>query len=230
MKEFNIPQIKAGEYIFELMNEMAIGYLIYYVAPFTGGSQYFVPAGFKFTLTQSMREDAFYISPIDNDKNEEERLFAKMLEKSKNLDPKYANRITGFSFFITEEQLRTSQLKLLKGEIDIIFEIIKKQKEEKEYYKNYNPFEDAEWVEKNYGSTYKKLVECGKPKVLKAETETCPFCGYKLRPVFWGEITSGILQQKKERKIFIGEDLYGKTDDVQPEFACGNCGESFVRE
>lgn len=51
--------------------------------------------------------------------------------------------------------------------------------------------------------------------------------GYKLRPVFWGEPTPDILQQEKERKIFIGEDLYGKTDDIQPDFACGYCGELF---
>ncbi len=230
MKEFNIPQINTGEYVFELMTEMDIEYLIYYAAPFTGGSHCSVPAGFKFTLTQSMREDAFYMSLFENEKSEEERLLAKMLEASKKLDPKYANRITGFSFYITGEQLRSSRLKILKGELGTIFEIIKKRKEEKEYYKNYNPFEDEEWVEKNFGSTYKEIEECGKPKVLKAETDTCPFCGYKLRPVIWGEISPDILQQKKDRKIFIGEDLYGKTDDVQPDFACGNCGESFVLE
>lgn len=106
-------------------------------------------------------------------------------------------------------------------------EKVEEEKQEKGHDENYNPFEDEEWVEKNFGSTYQELEEFGKPKMLKAETEACPFCGYKLRPVFWGEITPDILRQEKERKIFIGEDLYGKTDGVQPDFACGNCGESF---
>ena len=106
-------------------------------------------------------------------------------------------------------------------------EKVKEEKQEKGHDENYNPFEDEEWVEKNFGSTYQELEECGKPKMLKAETETCPSCGYKLRPVFWGEPTPDILQQEKERKIFIGEDLYGKTDDIQPDFAYGYCGELF---
>lgn len=104
------------------------------------------------------------------------------------------------------------------------------EKKEREHDENYNPFEDEEWVEKNFGSTYQELEECGKPKMLVEETDTCPFCGHKLRPVLWGKITPDIMQQKKEGKIFIGEDLYSKTDDVKPDFACGNCGESFILE
>ncbi len=104
------------------------------------------------------------------------------------------------------------------------------EKKEREQDENYNPFEDEEWVEKNFGSTYHELEECGKPKMLMEETDTCPFCGHKLRPIFWGKITPDILQLKKEGKIFIGEDLYSKTDDVKPDFACGNCGESFILE
>lgn len=104
------------------------------------------------------------------------------------------------------------------------------EKKEREQDENYNPFEDEEWVEKNFGSTYQELEKCGKPKTLMKETDTCPFCGHKLRLVLWGKITPDIMQQKKEGKIFIGEDLYGKTDDVKPDFACGNCGESFILE
>lgn len=57
--------------------------------------------------------------------------------------------------------------------------------------------------------------------------------------------TIEIQQKKKDGKIFIGEELYGKDsevdyrqkygdnsfimkDTVHPKFACGNCGESFV--
>ena len=104
------------------------------------------------------------------------------------------------------------------------------EKKERKHDENYNPLEDKEWAEKNFGSTYQELEKCGKPKLLTEETDTCPFCGYKLRPVLWCKITPDILQQKKEGKIFIGEDLYGKPDDVKPDFACGNCGESFILE
>lgn len=80
--------------------------------------------------------------------------------------------------------------------------------------------------------------------MLKERTETCPSCGYKLRPVFWGENTPEVLQQKKEGKIFIGEHLYGKNSGVdykkeygdykciqqytRPNYACGNCGNSCI--
>ncbi len=214
MKNFNIPQIKKGEFIFELANEMEIGFLIQYYAPFTGGTICVIPSGFKFTIRSSMRDDAFYMSPIANNKDVEDNLYLKMKELSKSSDPNLANRIQGFSFYITETQLRSSDIIFLKGNRDILFDIIDKQKEQTEYFKDFNPFEDDEWVKTNLGSTYSNLEECGKPKVLKTNTDICPCCGGIMRRVYWGEITPEILQLKKEHKIFIGEDLYGKDNDI----------------
>ena len=112
-------------------------------------------------------------------------------------------------------------------------EKIKEEKKvsEEEYLEDLNNIVDKGWVEEEADALfYQEYVEFGKTKVLKAATETCPFCGHKLRPVFWGEITPDVLQQKKEKKIFIGEDLYGKMDKEKPEYACENCGESFLLE
>lgn len=91
---------------------------------------------------------------------------------------------------------------------------------------------DEVWEDDDYE---RELEECGKPKPLKDDTDICPFCGYRLKPVYWGEITPEIVQKKKDRKIYIGEELYGRDSDsdkdvVHPEYACGNCGESFYKE
>ena len=91
---------------------------------------------------------------------------------------------------------------------------------------------DEVWEDDDYE---RELEECGKPKPLKENMDTCPFCGYRLKPVYWGEITPEIVQKKKDRKIYIGEELYGRDSDsdkdvVHPEYACGNCGESFYKE
>lgn len=111
---------------------------------------------------------------------------------------------------------------------------------------NNSPWDDEEWVEKNFGNDLKKLEECGKPKLLKEDTNTCPCCGYKLKPVHWGEITPEIMEKKRKREVYIGEELYGmdtgidyqkKYNDTHfvhneiehPDYACGNCGESFYR-
>ena len=228
MKEFNIPKITPGEYIFEVADEMEIDYLIWFYAPFTGCSKRSFPAGFQFTLSQYMRDDAFYILPIDIDKDEEDRLCAPMREEAKALYPELANRIQGFSFFVTEEDLKSSHLRFIKGELGSILDIIAKQKEKTEYLIKYESFDNPEWVEENFGSTYKKMEEQLHPKVLKEEIKKCPSCGYDLRPVFWGEVTPEILQKKQKGEIFIGEVLYGKLDKDQPEYACGNCGASFV--
>lgn len=111
---------------------------------------------------------------------------------------------------------------------------------------NNSPWDDEEWVEKNFGNDLKKLEECGKPKLLKEDANTCPCCGYKLKPVHWGEITPEIIEKKRKREVYIGEELYGRDTGIDyqkkynltlfvhnviehPDYACGNCGESFYR-
>lgn len=105
--------------------------------------------------------------------------------------------------------------------------------------------EDKEWMDDFDDGFYKEMEECGKPQPLNAGVENCPFCGHRLKPVFWGEVTSEVMEMKKKGNIYIGEELYGRdtgadyqekygvTQFVQneidhPEYACGNCGRSYI--
>lgn len=233
-----------GSFIFELRKDTTIGFLTHYASPFTGGGQCIVPTGFKFVVHSTMRDDAFYMLPFENEPEKDESLISTMREISVKNTPEFANRITGFVFYITEKQLRSGILNFLRGDINILLELIEKQKAYTEYWKN--PENQLKRLRESFsdGSFMKEYDECGVHKMLKERTETCPSCGYKLRPVFWGEITPEVLQQKKKGKIFIGEHLYGKDSGVdykkeygdykcikqytRPNYACGNCGNSYI--
>lgn len=242
MKQFEIPKIQSGEFILDIVEETKIGFLIHYAAPFTGAGECLMPSGIKFSISGNMRDDAFYMDVYENNEKTKDELWKKLEVLANTKYPKLANRIRGFSFFITVEQIKSSNIRFLTGDKNKLHEIISKNKEQTEYYKNYNQWEDEEYLEQEFGSSYNELTECGKPKILKQPTNTCPCCGSTLRPVIWGEITPEILKLKKERKIFIGEELFGK-DDIdykkkynlgfvqeytRPQYACGNCGESFI--
>lgn len=245
-KQFNIPSIKSGEFILKLKEDSKLEYLIHYAAPFTLNGEIVVPAGFRFSITESMRDDAFYIYPFENNDSTEADLLLRMNNLANKEHPELSKILMGFSFFITDLQIKSECFSFIKGNKEYLLDIVAKNKEKTEYYENnkYNPWVDEEYKEKHLGGAYKRFCECGKPKVIAEKTELCPCCGYKLRPVYWGKITEEIAKLKMERKIFIGEELYGKDDAIghkennsdnnylqeytKPNYACGNCGESFV--
>lgn len=242
-KVFDIPKIKPDDFILLLEEDTKMYYLVHYAAPFTSGGEIVIPAGFRFSIAQRMREDAFYTRLVGHDKSLDE-LYSQMDNLANKLHPELYSRLSGFTFFITESQIKSKSFSFIKGNREYLLDIIAKQKEEAEFYKNYNPFEDEDWVEENFGDDYNEMCECGKPKIITSKTDVCPCCGHELRAVYWGAMTEEIENLKKERKIFIGEDLYGKNVDVdyksqygdygfvqehtKPDYACGNCGESFI--
>ena len=69
-----------------------------------------------------MRGDALYMHPVDED-NEEllERMRAQVKVNYENL---YI-RLQGFSFFITEEQLKTLPLKFRSGSAERVLDIMR---------------------------------------------------------------------------------------------------------
>ena len=112
----NTHQLKE-RIVFKLKEDAKLGYLVHFAAPFTGDDECVVPKGTIFTVTQPMRDDAFYIHRSEEEElDEEDVLYKIMIEKVKTGRYKeVADRLQGFSFFITEEQLRTIPLEFLEG-------------------------------------------------------------------------------------------------------------------
>ena len=69
-----------------------------------------------------MRGDALYIQLVDED-NEE--LYAKMEAQVKVKYENLFTRLQGFSFFITEEQLKTLPLKFRSGSTERLLDIMR---------------------------------------------------------------------------------------------------------
>ena len=112
------------ENFFELKEDAKMEYLVHFAAPFTGGDECIVPKGTKFVTTGPMRDDAFYLHRFgEGDANDE--LSKVMTEKVKNGEyNKLFPRLQGFSFFITEEQLKTIPLEFHSGSRDSLLDII----------------------------------------------------------------------------------------------------------
>lgn len=68
-----------------------------------------------------MRSDALYIHPVEDNYDE---LLKNMREQVKMKYEELFTRLQGFSFFITEEQLRTLPLKFRSGSAERLLDIM----------------------------------------------------------------------------------------------------------
>jgi hypothetical protein len=118
-----IEALKIDENIFELMEDTELGYLVHFAAPFTGSDKCIVPKGTAFAPSSPMRGDALYMKLMDEDN---EALYKKMEELVKVEYPNLFTRLQGFSFFITEEQLKTLPLKFRTGSAERVIEIMRR--------------------------------------------------------------------------------------------------------
>ena len=118
-----IEALKIDENIFELMEDTELGYLVHFAAPFTGSDKCIVPKGTAFAPSSPMRGDALYMKLMDEDNA---ALYKKMEELVKVEYPNLFTRLQGFSFFITEEQLKTLPLKFRTGSADRVIEIMRR--------------------------------------------------------------------------------------------------------
>lgn len=114
-----IESLKISENVFELQEDTTICYLSHYVAPYTGDGEIVVPAGMRFAAYGPMRDDAMYMDLV----GENEELHARMVEQEKAGCPQLANRLMGFSFFITEEEVEKLNLKYVEGSKERLLEI-----------------------------------------------------------------------------------------------------------
>ena len=118
-----IESLKIDENVFELVEDTELEYLVHFAAPFTGADKCIIPKGTAFAPSGPMRGDAFYMHLVDrNEANN--ALHEKMCELVKvNYDRLY-DRLQGFSFFITEEQLKTLPLKFRSGSAERLLGIM----------------------------------------------------------------------------------------------------------
>lgn len=117
-----IEALKIDENVFELVEDTELEYLVHFAAPFTGADKCVVPKGTAFAPHSPMRDDALYMHFVDGDKD---ALFEKMEDQVKAEYPELFTRLQGFSFFITEEQIKTLPLKFRSGSSERILEIMR---------------------------------------------------------------------------------------------------------
>ena len=128
-----VESLKIDENVFELTKDAEIGYLEQFFAPFTGGDSCIVPAGTAFAPHGPMRDDALYMHLVEPN----EPLLATMRDKVKTKYDGKNNlyeRLQGFSFYITEEQLKTLPLKFRSGSLERLLTIMELLRDPKNYY------------------------------------------------------------------------------------------------
>ena len=118
-----IEALKIEENVFELTEDTELEYLVHFAAPFTGGDKCLVPKGTAFAPHSPMRSDALYMHLVDEDNAD---LYAKMEAQVKINYENLFTRLQGFSFFITEEQLKTIPLKFRSGSVERLMDIMRK--------------------------------------------------------------------------------------------------------
>ena len=116
-----IEALKIDENVFELTEDTELEYLVHFAAPFTGADKCIVPKGTTFAPHSPMRGDALYMHFVDGDKDS---LFDRMEAQVKVNYENLFTRLQGFSFFITEDQLKTLPLKFRNGSAERLLQIM----------------------------------------------------------------------------------------------------------
>lgn len=116
-----IKALKVDENVFELVEDTELEYLVHFAAPFTGADICVIPKGTAFAPHSPMRGDVLYMHFVDGDRD---ALFARMEAHVKDKYEDLFTRLQGFSFFITEEQLKTLPLKFRTGSAERLMEIM----------------------------------------------------------------------------------------------------------
>ena len=116
-----IKALKVDENVFELVEDTELEYLVHFAAPFTGADKCVIPKGTAFAPHSPMRGDALYMHFVDGDRD---ALFARMETHVKGKYEDLFTRLQGFSFFITEEQIKTLPLKFRNGNAERLLEIM----------------------------------------------------------------------------------------------------------
>lgn len=117
-----IESLNIEDNVFELKENCTISYLVHYFAPYTGAGEYEIPAGTRFCMYGPMGSDTMYMDIVGGI---DENLIKTLMEREKAAIPQLSTRITGFSFYITEKQMRELPLNFISGSRERCLEIIK---------------------------------------------------------------------------------------------------------
>lgn len=115
--------MKSNDIIFELAEDTEMEYLVQFFFPATGADKCIIPKGTTFTPHCKMRDDALYINMV----NENDELIEKMRKQVE--EGKYKrifDRLAGFSFFITRDQIRSLPLLFHNGSTKDLIDLIEK--------------------------------------------------------------------------------------------------------
>ena len=117
-----IESLNIEDNIFELKENCTISYLVHYFAPYTGAGEYEIPAGTRFCMYGPMGSDTMYMDVVgDIDKN----LLEALMEREKAAIPHLSTRISGFSFYITRQQMEELPLNFISGSRERCLEIFR---------------------------------------------------------------------------------------------------------
>ena len=116
-----IESLNIEDNVFELQEDTEINYLVHFLAPFTGSSQIIIPKGTKFAPHSSMRDDAMYMHPIEPGAELKTRLDEQEQKHYENL----ADRIQGYSFYITEEEIKIWNINFISGSRESLLETLR---------------------------------------------------------------------------------------------------------
>lgn len=151
------------EFVIELAENTKFSCFVWLYAPVTVGVECLVPAGLRFSIEQKMRKDAFYMHLYESDVSKEGVLDARVSVAVAQKYPPLYDRIQGFTFYITEQQLKSENVHFVKGNKDQLLRkllplhdkntqgynsIIKsKMEEEKDKFEDLEKMEDSDWSE-----------------------------------------------------------------------------------
>lgn len=121
-----IESLKMEDNVFELEEDTEFEYLVHYAAPYTGLGSCVVPKGIRFAPHCMKDSSSLYILVTDDsDEALTKRMFEDMVNMLKEHEPRLAPRLSGFSFFITENQVEELPLHFLSGSKQRLLEIFK---------------------------------------------------------------------------------------------------------
>ena len=153
-KEF-FATLHYEENVFELVEDTSMEFLVHFSAAFTGASKIIITAGTKFAAHGQMRDDAIYIHPVGPEKE----LLDRMNKQEAALYPDLANKINGYSFFITVDNLRTWNLKFISGSSERLLEILRLIREHhKLSYKRIQPAQQPESAFRRIFRKFKSII------------------------------------------------------------------------
>lgn len=107
--------------VFELNEDIIVSFLVHFSLPLTGGSKINVPKGTKFASHGPMNHDTLYMHLVEHD----EDLLKQMDEQEKKHYERFASRLGGYSFYITEEEIKNWNINFISGSRKRLLEVLR---------------------------------------------------------------------------------------------------------